>query len=232
MEELKSQTVPFLKLPPEIRNQIYRYLLCIKYTKHQSQSQVSIQNPYKEKIRLTPLSKPQGVIVPLLWPTYKYRFYTSIFGTNHQIQHESKHLARHENRFILIRSKSTFWMDVVCRNAGISCVCRGARELSHLVMDVELGWANLSLDPSGHTFEYLICCEQLSPFCEGTYFGVNHSCLIAKWSRMSSIRSRKLLYSSDLSCYSGETPHFSSWRIFVLSRFASLFLGLTSKKRH
>lgn len=50
MKEIKSQTFPFLKLPPEIRNEIYRYLLCMKHNKHLSKSEVIMQNSYKETI--------------------------------------------------------------------------------------------------------------------------------------------------------------------------------------
>ena len=64
MDTLKTQVSPFLKLPAEIRNEIYRYLLCTKYTKHLSESQVRIKVPFEEMIKSNILSQTTAIPDP------------------------------------------------------------------------------------------------------------------------------------------------------------------------
>lgn len=61
MDILKDETCPFLRLPLEIRNEIYRYLLCTQYTRRRSKRSVSIQNPSVRKVNADICSSTQPI---------------------------------------------------------------------------------------------------------------------------------------------------------------------------
>ena len=63
MGKSQYQTFPFLKLPLEIRNEIYRHLLCIKYTMYRSKARVSIKDPFEAAIKTDTLLEPTKIPV-------------------------------------------------------------------------------------------------------------------------------------------------------------------------
>ena len=100
---------PFLRLPAELRNKIYRCLLLTAYTKyHVSYYSKRWTGPYvKRESLLVILQQPFDYALYKIWPKYAHRYQTSIFRLNHQICRETLTLFYAKNEFVYVRCKNT-----------------------------------------------------------------------------------------------------------------------------
>lgn len=125
--ERTQRPFPFLKLPAEIRNMIYRLLLLTQ--------NVTTSKPTTSEIFASPFELPDGVtsvasrtmavgtVRSKCWRTYKMEYQIAILLTNRQIHREARDIFQLENFFTIVWvNKAGFAKEMKDRNFPIAVI--------------------------------------------------------------------------------------------------------------
>ncbi|KAF6232178.1 hypothetical protein HO173_009561 [Letharia columbiana] len=156
MDQVNDSNFPFLRLPSEVRNKIYRYLLSTKHTKRVSAL------GYEECV-------PTFV---KLCPSHRYEFHTTILLGNHQLYGEAASILYGENLFICLATNLKA-IQRLCYNVGLKPVSYGTRaaKWKHIAMSIVFSQDG---DDSKKTLRCVFACDDLHLLCRGFLgFGMN-----------------------------------------------------------
>lgn len=150
MDQSSTQIFPFLSLSPEIRNQIYGYLLSTKYTKR-----VLILGP--ECASPIPLVK--------LCPSHYYEFHTTILELNRQVYQEGTSILYCENLFIRLVT-NVKQIQRLCYNVGLQPLLYGKRAKDFKESAMSITISQDGNNRKGNFFQ-IYACEDLHLLCRG-----------------------------------------------------------------
>lgn len=142
-----DESGPFLRVPREVRDQIYRYLLSTKHTKH------NCREPEMDTLRCV----------------YTYQFHTSILFTNRQVYNEASNIFYMENLFIRVNSveRGPYWQpgpNGVCNGLPILSKGPKAQACTRHVMEIDL-IPRLREYDHHRNHHFIFACHDLSMFC-------------------------------------------------------------------
>lgn len=132
--------VPFLRLPGELRNDVYRYLLSTKRTKHVVASSVGVSSPLFQSAREVTNSSMQDSAFAMAYPKYSYAFSLSILRVNRQINREAASIFYGENAFVAITSTTRAMPMIFLPKVVSYCLIKDgeATESGNYVMSIRL----------------------------------------------------------------------------------------------
>ncbi|KAL9072697.1 MAG: hypothetical protein Q9161_003406 [Pseudevernia consocians] len=152
MDQANTHPFPFLALPSEIRNKIYRYLLSTKHTKRV----------------LTPGPEEDVSLLVKLCPSHIYEFQTNVLGVSRQVYREATAIFYGENLFIAFASNFQV-MPYLLAKVGLKPVSHGRRagvlkRRMRIAMTIAYSWNRVN---SNATYCYAFACEDLHLLCRG-----------------------------------------------------------------